>query len=516
VVATLVNASGCYAQNEFHCGFDECAFDRTYHEEVAQLGSEWATSGSPPRGVQTTWKKLMASAQAPVVGEPSVIQDWWHHAMRLLAIADEACSGVGFVPKESNKIASDVFKAYRQMHSTSKKSKLPYAPASICRHVPDHELCVQPKTRTPQIGCTLRSLTHNLALLPGVGEVRTRWDYAISSNDNSEEPFNILLVPFPYRIRGASFAPTERRTPHAAGFAGMFELRQTWLDDVTSSEVVRFVQELIDEARAEVETVHAVVFPEAALTLEMAHEVALTLAEKSNIELFVSGAVFRDEGDVPLNLTYSSVFKGGSIVANWIQSKHHRWKLDEVQIRRYHLGHVLGKKKAWWEGIDVAERECHFFVFRHGASLAVLICEDLARIDPVQSVVRAIGPNLVIALLMDGAQLERRWPGRYATVLADDPGSAVLTLTSVGLIRRANMPTEKGDRFIGLWKESSADARQLELPAGCHSLLLTVSPAKSEHFTADGRSDATQTINLSLTSIIGLRLKTPPEWLHDV
>jgi hypothetical protein len=50
----------------------------------------------------------------------------------------------------------------------------------------------------------------------------------------------------------------------------------------------------------------------------------------------------------------------------------------------------------------------------------------------------AIGPNLVIALLMDGPQLENRWPARYATVLAEDPGSAVLTVTSLGMVRRSN------------------------------------------------------------------------------
>jgi hypothetical protein len=48
---------------------------------------------------------------------------------------------------------------------------------------------------------------------------------------------------------------------------------------------------------------------------------------------------------------------------------------------------------------------------------------------PGADVMNAIGPNLVIALLMDGPQREHRWPGRYATVLADDPGSAVLTVT---------------------------------------------------------------------------------------
>jgi len=41
-----------------------------------------------------------------------------------------------------------------------------------------------------------------------------------------------------------------------------------------------------------------------------------------------------------------------------------------------------------------------FTVIRPGAALAVLICEDLARFDPVLPVINAVGPNLVISLLL--------------------------------------------------------------------------------------------------------------------
>jgi hypothetical protein len=33
--------------------------------------------------------------------------------------------------------------------------------------------------------------------------------------------------------------------------------------------------------------------------------------------------------------------------------------------------------------------------------MCALICEDLARPDPVAEIVRTVGPNLVIALLME-------------------------------------------------------------------------------------------------------------------
>jgi hypothetical protein len=410
-----------------------------------------------------------------------------------------------------------VWEGYLAAKSPETADVLPYLPNSLCTEVPPQQACVQPKTRTPQIGCTIRSLSHNLALLPPIGEVRTHWDYAISGDDNSDEPLNILVVPFPYRITGNCFVPRKSTEKATSPRASLFDIEQKWIAGRKPKEVAHFIEQLIIAAREEVEAVHAVVLPEAALTEEMAVKVAQLLADEAKIELFVSGVIAGGDAGTPQNCTYSAVYKGGKVVASWLQAKHHRWKLDELQIRRYHLGHVLGKRRAWWEAADVAERECHFFVFRDGASLAVLICEDLARIDPVQNVVRAVGPNLVIAVLMDGPQLERRWPGRYATVLADDPGSAVLTLTSLGLIRRSNMPSEKGSRYIALWKEPLGTAQELELPDGAQALLLTISPSKEENVTADGRTDGQMTTKLSLTGVIAVRHPgVIPKWLDAV
>ncbi len=117
-----------------------------------------------------------------------------------------------------------------------------------------------------------------------------------------------------------------------------------------------------------------------------------------------------------------------------------------------------------------------------------MVCEDLARIDPVQSVIRAVGPTLVIALLMDGGTVEKRWSGRYATVLAEDPGSAVLTLTSLGLMRRSIVKDgEKPNREIGLWKGSDQRTRELQLAPSHHAILLTLSANRKTNFTLDGR-----------------------------
>lgn len=74
----------------------------------------------------------------------------------------------------------------------------------------------------------------------------------------------------------------------------------------------------------------------------------------------------------------------------------------------------------------------------------MLVCEDLARQDPAADLIRAVGPNLLIALLMDGPQLSGRWPARYASVLAEDPGTSVLTLTSLGMAERSRPIIQSG------------------------------------------------------------------------
>jgi hypothetical protein len=127
----------------------------------------------------------------------------------------------------------------------------------------------------------------------------------------------------------------------------------------------------------------------------------------------------------------------------------------------------------------------------------------------------AIGPNLVIALLLDGPQLEQRWPGRYATVLADDPGSAVLTVTSLGMVLRSSMPGEPESREIALWKEPNGRARSLKLPKGDHALLVTLTNRSVEHFTLDGRGDGKSTLEFELGAAHGVRYKgRMPDWLE--
>jgi hypothetical protein len=176
------------------------------------------------------------------------------------------------------------------------------------------------------------------------------------------------------------------------------------------------------------------------------------------------------------------------------QPKHHRWMLDGSQIVQYGLGGTLDPTVNWWENIEVGPRRLSFVALEDWLSACVLVCEDLARQDPVADIVRAVGPNLVMALLMDGPQLSSRWAARYATVLADDPGCSVLTLTSLGMTKLSRPPGRPLSRTVGLWKDAHRpEPVEIALPEGCQAVVLNLSVRYGEELTADGRSDGGKT-----------------------
>jgi hypothetical protein len=90
---------------------------------------------------------------------------------------------------------------------------------------------------------------------------------------------------------------------------------------------------------------------------------------------------------------------------------------------------------------------------------------------------------------MDAAQVKGRWPARYATVLADDPGSSVLTLTSRALVDRVN---HEGDydfsNAIALWKDDTGKERSISLPADADALILTLAGHTRRARSLDGRA----------------------------
>ena len=155
------------------------------------------------------------------------------------------------------------------------------------------------------------------------------------------------------------------------------------------------------------------------------------------------------------------------------QNKHHRWSLDEGQITQYHLAGVLHPHVRWWEAMQVPRMAMQFVELAE-LTQASLVCEDLAQNDDIAQLIRSVGPTVVISGLLDGPQLTSRWAARYASVLADDPGSAVLTLACLGMVQRSRPPGRDPSRVIALWKDSTSGVREIPLDPAAHGVLPTV------------------------------------------
>jgi hypothetical protein len=90
---------------------------------------------------------------------------------------------------------------------------------------------------------------------------------------------------------------------------------------------------------------------------------------------------------------------------------------------------------------------------------------------------------------MDGPQQIDRWASRYATVLSEDPGSSVITLTSFGMVRRWNSPFKGMSRVVALWSDKNTFCREIELEQGSDAILLTLEAVLEQEITADGRQE---------------------------
>jgi hypothetical protein len=262
----------------------------------------------------------------------------------------------------------------------------------------------------------------------------------------------------------------------------------------------RSVVPLIEATRSWVDRIDAVVLPEAALTGAEVQALAEVLRERQVRFLIAGVREPAPPGGFGQNFAYLGQVPGtpGSPMHEWQQHKHHRWQLDAGQVRQYDLGSVLDPTRRWWEAIRIRRRELTFILANDWLTICPLICEDLARPDPVADVIRAVGPTLVVALLLDGPQLARRWAGRHASGLSDDPGCSILTLTSLGMALRSRPSGAPPCRKIALWKERKGSVQEIELAEGANAVLLTCWRESRAAATADGRLEPGRTSDLIL------------------
>src|SRR5262249_54781591 len=184
-------------------------------------------------------------------------------------------------------------------------------------------------------------------------------------------------------------------------------------------------------------------------------------------------------------------------------------------ILQYHLGGALHPHIRWWEAMEVPRRTVHFVEHGDEIALVSLVCEDLAQIDSVAEVIRSVGPTAVFAPLLDGPQLNSRWAARYASVLADDPGSAVLTLTSYGMAQRSRPHGRDSSPVIGLWKDPVRGLREIRLEAGAQGVLLTVCGTRATRRSADGRYPIDNATDVFDVAVHQVRASSTPPGSSD-
>jgi hypothetical protein len=392
--------------------------------------------------------------------------------LTLHAIADEACAGTGVAIADMP----------NRGHRFRGRARELLARTGTLSRISRERLRVLPRARNPTGGPSIRSVSRYVCVRgPAVDAVWNRIPARTIAPDGAPAEGNVLLLPWPLHIGTRDFKPAGPAEGTESEPYGFFEFAPGELLDLGLADRV------LQSARDQAGSVEIVVLPESALRPDDLDELE-TLLTRHRVWLVVAG-VREPRGP------------GGRFGANWLhlgvwfggrwwryrQNKHHRWSLDDNQIDQYHLGGALTPGVRWWEAMAVPRRVVQVVELADGVTVVSLVCEDLARLDEVADLLRAIGPTLVVTTLLDGPQLASRWTARYASVLADDPGSAVVTLTSFGFVQRSRPAGRPMSRVVSLWKDPVRGLREIPLEKDAHAVLIHIEVGRTTRHTADGR-----------------------------
>ena len=460
-------------------------------EQVSYAAVAWRDAvgtgaGAVPSLVGRCWETVTRHRDIPL--REVKRGEAWQTIIALLtlhAIADESCAGI---VSSAARHAARPFEARAWDVLESRGSLARLSPLRVR---------IVPKTHFTGLGITIRSLSRHLALCYESVEVKWRSIGPGPAADRTDHV--IVLVPWPLSVSANDFrtVPAGVIDNMDLGRFGFFEFDPDPLD-------LGLVESVLATAVARRGRVDAVVFPEAALQPDAIAGLERTVA-RHGVSVLIGGV---RQAPTAKRLGRNYLHFGLRTDRGWAryeQDKHHRWCLDDRQIRQYHLTRSLAPTKHWWEAIDIRERTLHVIDAGHGMTTAPLVCEDLARLDEVADVVRRIGPSLVVALLLDGPQLATRWSSRYASVIADDPGSAVLTLTSYGMAARSRPRGTRRSRVVAHWNGGLGAAREIELARGAEAILLSITVGGVTRWTADGRCHR-DVPRLALTGVDQLRV----------
>jgi hypothetical protein len=303
------------------------------------------------------------------------------------------------------------------------------------------------------------------------------------------------------RIRERDFRPVPGSVTRAESEPfGFFEF------DPTEKLDFDLLGRVIAAALDEVDSVDAIVLPEAAVFVDDLAELE-GLLSSHGVTILVAGVrepLMDANEPLPVNWVHLGVHLGERWW-HYRQNKHHRWYLDANQIDQYDLGGALHPDVRWWEAIQVPPRAVQFIELAEGITCVAVVCEDLARLDEVADLLRVVGPSLVVTILLDGPQLTNRWTARYASVLADDPGSAVLTLTAYGFVKRSRPAGFPPSTVVALWKDPTHGFREIALGNAAQGILLSATVSRARRRSADGRMPVDNAAELTVAGVSEIR-----------
>lgn len=468
--------------------------------EVKDLGQRWRSyfnaratgdgGAAPPAELQQAWETLRESWEDVELGDLHAprFAALRSALLKLFVAADEACEGLGYYSAGSKPDALEMNANMRLWLSLEQGS-------TICSDVVmKSTVRVLPKLHVPRAGLSLRSLSRNLAVFPGLS-IETRWHKFPprvaegAKKRAAPRNLNLLLVPFPMEV-----LPRQFESVGSGPIAGGSRSDRFFSYSVPGSggaardhaEVVDEIKSIYDEAARIDPDIHGVILPELAVTSAAYDEVRDYVVEQGSF--LVSGVGDKTNGAKYETNELRGSFRWDAGQVDWKRAKHHRWRLDRSQVMQYGLGGRLHTQQNWWEHVELTRRKLGVFGLSQGLVLTTLICEDLAQQEPIGGLIRAIGPNLLVALLMDGPQLPTRWSARYAAGFADDPGCSVLSVTSLGMAALSRARGKGVSRAVALWKDAlDGEATALDLPEGKRGIVLHLSLESRDECTADGR-----------------------------
>ncbi|EOB6645147.1 hypothetical protein ACHELO_003169 [Vibrio fluvialis] len=336
------------------------------------------------------------------------------------------------------------------------------------------------KTSVPQSGLTINNLTQNLTFVDPTVQLQVIKNTTKKKQYNKKS-YNVLFLPWPTEIEDSAFKPSPDLPNQVMdGYFGFFEYAPTKTPKLNS-----FLGSVVSAIRR-AGSIDLIVLPECAVSERTYSQFKNELLKLFGIHApTLLAGVFGERQNVA-NLSFIGESQNFDTV---VQAKHHRWFLDEGQLRNYNLCGALDPGRKWWEDIPIERRKLLTLHTPNGVKLCPLICEDLARQEPVAKAVRAIGPNLVVSLLLDGPQIAGRWPGKYSAVLSDDPGSSVLSVTALGMTLRSTGTGFAPSRAVALWSEPNGYSETLEIADGGIGIVIELEIVDSEMWTIDGRKE---------------------------